>query len=62
MQVKRRIEWGYTLDIGVALGITFFSSLSPDIQTLGERYHLNIFKNHAMLLLKYVKIMVNFKN
>lgn len=37
----------------VGVGITFLSSLPSDAQTLREIYHLNILKNHTILLLKY---------
>lgn len=40
--------------------VPYLSSLFPDIQALKERHHLNILNNHAVLLLKCLKIMVNF--
>lgn len=52
-----RHGWGGVRQGG---GATSLPSFSPDIQTLGERHHLNILKNHAMFLFKCLKIMVNF--
>lgn len=40
--------------------VPYLFSLFPDIQALKERHHLNILKNHAVLLFKCLKIMVNF--